>query len=164
MLQVWPSPYLFAGFTRIDAFLTLILGRLNSLGSFCRSAGATWDFRCAPTSYFTRRLLSRINMRSASLQVATARWEDFSQPSYCSFIMWQLAHDAGSFIRYDGCVAKTGCLVLTMVDRPDPESSSEVCLWPKPISSSGVTMSPRSSFSAYGDICATPSAIATSNK
>src|SRR5215470_8901274 len=52
----------------------------------------------------------------------------------------------------NGCVAKNGCLVLTMVDCPDPESSSEVCLWPKPISSSGVTMSPRSSSSAFAGI------------
>jgi hypothetical protein len=34
MLQVWPTPYLFAEFTRIDAFVTLVLGRLNSLGIF----------------------------------------------------------------------------------------------------------------------------------
>src|SRR5262249_28328684 len=46
----------------------------------------------------------------------------------------------------------------------DPESHSEVCSWPKPISSSGVTISPTSSFSASVGICATPSAIAISKK
>src|SRR5262245_45185566 len=40
---------------------------------------------------------------------------------------------------FRGCVAKNGCLVSMRVDCPDPESSSEVCLWSKPISSSGVT-------------------------
>src|SRR5262249_32286528 len=37
-------------------------------------------------------------------------------------------------------------LLSMMVDCPDPESHSEVCPWPKPIPSSGVTMSPTSSF------------------
>jgi hypothetical protein len=36
-----------------------------------------------------------------SLQTAMARWLDFSQPSYCSFMTWQLTHAAGSFVRYD---------------------------------------------------------------
>jgi hypothetical protein len=36
-----------------------------------------------------------------SLHVATARWLDFSQPSYCSLMMWQLAQDAGLLVKYD---------------------------------------------------------------
>src|SRR5262249_22979818 len=35
----------------------------------------------------------------------------------------------------EGCVAKNRCLLSMMVDCPDPESYSEVCLWLKPISS-----------------------------
>ena len=36
-----------------------------------------------------------------SLQIATARWLAFSQPSYCSFMTWQLAQAAGSLVRYE---------------------------------------------------------------
>ena len=35
------------------------------------------------------------------LQVATARCDDLSQPSYCSCMTWQLAQAAGSSVRYD---------------------------------------------------------------
>jgi hypothetical protein len=37
---------------------------------------------------------------------------------------------------------KNGYLVSIMVDFPDPESCSEVCLWPKPLPSSGIRNHP----------------------
>jgi hypothetical protein len=74
------------------------------------------------------------------------------------------APERQSEFSFDGCVAKNGCHVSMIVDYPDPESSSEVCLWPKPISSSGGAMSPRSSFSARIGIYGTLSVIATSKK
>ena len=36
-----------------------------------------------------------------SLQTATAWWLDLSHPLYCSLMTWQLAHAAGSFVRYE---------------------------------------------------------------
>ena len=36
-----------------------------------------------------------------SLHAATARWLDFSHAVKCSLMMWQFAHAAGSFVRYD---------------------------------------------------------------
>jgi hypothetical protein len=42
-----------------------------------------------------------------SLHPATARWLEAIQPSYCSRMMWQFAHAAGSFVRYDAPRAYT---------------------------------------------------------
>src|SRR5688572_14486854 len=42
-----------------------------------------------------------------SLHAATARWLEAIHPSYCSRMMWQLAHAAGSFIRYEAPRAYT---------------------------------------------------------
>src|SRR3972149_7260965 len=53
-----------------------------------------------PFSPFVRYLGPRPWGVWQSLQTATAWWLDFVHASYCSFITWQLAHAAGSSVRY----------------------------------------------------------------
>jgi hypothetical protein len=60
MPQAWPTPYLFARFTRIDDFAALVLGRLNSLGVFAAQR-ALPDISLTITLYFIHRLRSRID-------------------------------------------------------------------------------------------------------
>ncbi len=107
MLQAWPTPYLFARFTRIDAFATLVLGRLNNVGNVCRPAGATRYFPYHHIIFYPQiAIKNRLVQRLQNLTHA------FPQRPLCGS---GIVHDLRRYIEAHSCPAAEVVLRPTAV-------------------------------------------------